>query len=69
MVALITERNELYRKFGPKLIEAQTKLILKQLNTIRLALHIPLLTLQDLTDCLEDELTNTADYTWSKKES
>jgi len=62
----MTDRNELYRKFGPKLAEAITEAVLDQLNVLG-ALVKPAqaeITKQQVMDTIFDKLEALSDYDW-----
>jgi len=64
MVVIMSKRDELYRKFGPLLLEAMVKMLIKEQNRIRARLGMPEITLQDAVDALESELNELQPYDW-----
>ncbi len=61
-------REELYRAFGPKLIEANSMLILEQLNVLRMKANLPQLTMPQYIDALKNKLDSIPDYYWMEEE-
>ena len=57
-------QEELYRKWGPKLDDAQMRLIRKEINIIRQELGLPTRTLQEMVDALDIEHNAIPDYSW-----
>lgn len=64
MVAIVSEREELYRKFGPLLLEAVILVILENINRLRNEQGMPEITEQDLIDSLENHLGELQPYYW-----
>lgn len=60
----MTTRDELYRAFGPKLIEALADLVLDEINILRTQAELAERTKQQLGDALKAKLDATADYDW-----
>jgi len=58
----ITE--ELYRSFGPKLIDAVVRVVRKEINTLRQEHSLPEYTLTQVATAIKDELDNIPDYPW-----
>lgn len=57
-------REELYRMFGPKLLEAIVLIIKDEVNLLRAEHSLPARTDQDIIDALENKLSNILDYDW-----
>lgn len=57
-------REELYRKFGPKLIDAVVQLTLEQINVLRVKAGLPEITGQQLIDAISNRLDSIPDYDW-----
>ncbi len=57
-------REQLYRKFGPKIIEAQSRLIVSEINALRTHAGLAPRTQQQVLDALENELDGLSDYDW-----
>ena len=58
MVVLMANREDVYRKFGPKIIEALIRLLRK---------HVPAFqsfTEQQIIDALDAEIESIPDYDW-----
>jgi len=68
MVVIMSERDELYRKFGPILLEAQTLVLLEQVNMLRVNQGMPEITEQDLIDSLNNHLAELTPYDWMSEE-
>jgi hypothetical protein len=60
----MTTKEELYQKFGPKLIDALVQLILEQFNTLRVKNGLSELTGQQVLDSLADKLAQIPNYPW-----
>lgn len=61
-------KEKLYRKFGPKLIEAVVRVQMKESNLIRERVGLPLLTAQQVVNAIDNELQNIPDYLWMNEE-
>ncbi len=57
-------REELYRRFGPLLLEAMILVLLEQINVLRDNQGMPEITEQDLIDSLENHLSELSPYNW-----
>jgi len=57
-------REELYRKFGPKLVEAIALVIKDEINVLRTNASLPERTDQQIIDAIETKLTAAEDYPW-----
>lgn len=64
MVAIVAEREELYMRFGPLLLEAMILVLLEQINVLRNEQGMPEITEQDLIDSLENHLSELTPYDW-----
>lgn len=60
----MSQRDELYRKFGPILLEAQILVLLEQINILRQNQGMPEITEQDLIDSLNNHLSSLQPYDW-----
>ena len=61
-------REELYRYFGPKLVEALTLLLFDEINILRAAASLPARTTQQLTDALQVKLDTITDCDWMSED-
>lgn len=61
------DRNDTYRKFGPILLEAQTLVLLEQINLLRKEQGMPEITEQDLIDSLNNHLGELQPYDWMRR--
>ena len=57
-------REELYQKFGPKLIDAKTRAEMKLFNQILSHLGLPEISGQQVIDAISNELEQIPDYEW-----
>ena len=57
-------REELYRKFGPKLIEAIVIVIKDEINLLRVEAGLPERTNQQLMNAVDTKLSSLPDYPW-----
>lgn len=57
-------REELYRKFGPKLVEAIALIIKDEINILRTNASLSERTDQQIIDAIETKLTAMEDYSW-----
>lgn len=60
----MSQRDELYRKFGPILLEAQVLVLLEHINILRVNQGMPKITEQDLIDSLNNHLSSLEPYDW-----
>lgn len=60
--------EELYRRFGPKLIDAQVRAQMKFNNKILRHLNLPEKSLQDAVDSIWNELENIPNYNWMNED-
>lgn len=57
-------REDLYKKFGPMLIEALALVMLDEINALRASLSLPLRTKQQLVNALKAKLDSLSKYDW-----
>lgn len=57
-------RDELFRKFGPKLLEAMFMTLLDEINTLRPGLGQPTITMTDLMNNASNHVTEIPNYKW-----
>lgn len=57
-------RDELFRRFGPKLLEAMFLVLLEEINTLRPGQGHPTISMQDLIDNAANHLNSLHDYSW-----
>lgn len=57
-------RDELFQKFGPKLIEAMFLCLLEEINTLRPGQGHPTIEMQDLIDIASNHSDSLPDYEW-----
>ena len=63
----MADRSDTFRKFGPKLLEAGFWVLLDFVNELRQNQGMPLLTMQDLIDNINNHLTELEPYDWQKE--
>jgi len=61
------KRDELFRKFGPILLEAVLRIQLAETNRLRHRLSMPVLEPDDVLRALENELEKLTEYDWMKE--
>jgi len=61
-------RESLYRSFGPQLMEAVVKLMLQEVNVLRVNAGLAERTSQQLLDGLASKLADTDKYDWMSNE-
>ena len=61
-------REELYRKFGPKLIEAIVLIIKDEINILRAEHGLPARTNQQIMNAIDNKLDTISDYEWMNEE-
>ena len=61
-------RDEAYRHFGPKLIEAIVRKIVDEINIIRARESLPERTKQQIIDAIVSEYQSLPDYDWMGEE-
>lgn len=57
-------REELFRQFGPILLEAFMIMVLEETNRLRKKLNMPELTKQDVLDEINNHLSELPEYDW-----
>lgn len=57
-------REEIYKCFGPKLIEAIVLVIKDEINLLRVEHGLPERTNQQIIGALENKLSGISDYSW-----
>lgn len=60
----MSERDDLFRKFGPKLLEATFDFILDNVNVLRQNQGMPVLTKDEYMILLSNHVTEIPDYEW-----
>lgn len=60
--------EELYHRFGPKLIDALAQVMLVEINILRAEAGLSLRTGQQVIDAIENKLENIPDYDWMRRE-
>jgi len=60
----MAQRDELYRKFGPKLLEATTDFLLDNVNALRKEQGMPEIPKDDYLSLLSNHITELPDYDW-----
>jgi hypothetical protein len=63
----VATREELYQKFGPKLLEAIVRIMLIEINTLRSQLGLPERTPEQAISAIDNELDALADYDWMRR--
>jgi len=63
----IMDREELYRYFGPMLIEALVHLMLDEINILRKQLGLSLRTKEQVQTAIADKLSNLTCYDWMNR--
>lgn len=61
-------RNELYRKFGPVLLEAIVLVIKDEINILRTQAGLPERTNEQIMTAIENKLNSLEKYSWMKRE-
>lgn len=64
----MADRNEIYQKFGPILLEGVCLVILDQINVLRQEQGMPEITEQDIIDNLNNHLSELQPYDWMTPE-
>lgn len=57
-------REQLYRRFGPQLIEAVVMVIKDEINLLRAQHALPARTNQQLVDAIDTKLADVNEYDW-----
>lgn len=65
----MSQRDELFRKFGPILLEAICLVILDEVNRLRTHVNMPPITKQDVLDELNNHLSELEPYDWMSEET
>ncbi|MHA1304368.1 MAG: hypothetical protein ACTSPI_11780 [Candidatus Heimdallarchaeaceae archaeon] len=60
-------REELYRGFGPKLLEAIVLVIRDEINDVRTNAGLSEKTEQNIIDAIDTKLSNLEDYDWQSE--
>lgn len=60
-------REQLYKRFGPKLLEAIVITMLEETNRLRERLDMPPVTRADVMQTIANKLANLDDYDWMNK--
>jgi len=68
MVVIMAQRDELFRHFGPILLEAMVLVLLEQINVLRENQGMPEITEQELIDSLNNHLGELQPYDWMSEE-
>ncbi len=63
----MTTREELYKKFGPMLIEALMTMMVTECNRLRAQLGMPTITKQIFLDEINDHLSALEPYEWMEE--
>lgn len=61
-------KAELYKKFGPKLIDALVQVILAEVNILRVRVGLSPRTGTQVIDAIANKLDSIPDYDWMDKE-
>lgn len=62
------DREQLYRRFGPMLVEALVMIIKDEINLIRQELGLSARTNQQLINAIENKLDSLDEYEWMQME-
>ncbi len=65
----MAQRDELFQKFGPILLEAGFMVLLDFQNELRRNQGMPEITMQDVFDKLNNHLTELEPYNWMEEET
>ncbi|MBA7646729.1 hypothetical protein ES703_54495 [subsurface metagenome] len=60
-------RDELYKKFGPLILEAVVMVVKNEVNILRQKAGLPERTNQQLTNAIENRLGELEEYDWMKE--
>lgn len=63
----MSDRDELFQKFGPLLLEAFMTLIFEESNRIRRHVGMPEITKQDVLDEINNHLSELDPYDWMQE--
>jgi hypothetical protein len=61
-------RDDLYRRFGPKLIDALAQVLLDEVNLLRENAGLPPRSGSQVVDAITNKLEGIPDYDWMNKE-
>jgi hypothetical protein len=61
-------KEVLYRKFGPKLIDALARVMLREINKLREINGLTEYTGQQFVDAISNELESIPDYDWMNED-
>jgi len=61
-------REELYHRFGPKLIDAFAQVVLDEINLLRAKHGLNTRSKQQLVDAIATKLENIPDYNWMNED-
>ena len=64
MVGIMTIREELYRKFGPLLVEAIVLIIKDEINILRVNAGLPERTNEQILVAVNNKLSSLPQYSW-----
>lgn len=64
----MAQRDDLFRKFGPLLLEALIMAIIEEQNEHRRARGWPDITVQEVVDRMENHITELVPYDWMEEE-
>lgn len=69
MVCLaMSDRETLFRQFGPKLLEAMFLVLIDQINLLRSKQNLKSITMQEIIDLIDNRVESISDYDWMKEE-
>jgi len=57
-------RDELYQKFGPKMVEALALVIMDEINVLREQHSLPARTAGQIVDAIDTKLQNVTNFSW-----
>ncbi len=60
----MTARDDLYKQFGPKLMEALALVIMDEINLVRAQHALPDRTASEIVTAIENKLGPITDYDW-----
>jgi hypothetical protein len=62
----MSTRDQLYRHFGPRLVEAIVRKLFDEINVLRANAGLPERTVQQAIDAVKGELDNIPAYDWEE---
>lgn len=65
---LTEQREELYKQFGPKLLDAVVRVMASEINILRVKEGLPERTNEQILTAITNELNNIPDYNWMNEE-